>query len=165
MSAQTPTDCQPRQRTERRPCGATCADGTPCKAWAVHGTDPPRCAPHGGGSAPVGAPPGNQNARTHGFYAHIASPGASPDECTIDNIIADLYCKQRRVSRYIDENIDDLPPADLARFLRIHGQNSSRLGRLLRDRDILTGGFGDGLSAAIEQALVELSAELGTDLT
>jgi hypothetical protein len=113
----------------------------------------------------VGAPLGNQNARTHGFYAGIAHRDPSPDECTIDAVIADLYCKQKRLSRYIDERADDLPPADFARFLRIHAQNSSRLGRLLRDRDVLTGGWNEFLDESISMALSELSEVLGTDLT
>jgi hypothetical protein len=146
-------------------CAATRADGSPCRAWAVRGSQPPRCAAHGGGRAPVGAPRHNQNARTHGFYATDASPPSPHHECTIDHIIADLHRKQQRLSRYIDERMDDLPPADLARFYRIHAQSASRLGRLLRDREILTGGPMAGISEAIEQAMIELSQELGTDLT
>jgi len=38
-----------------------------CRAWAVRGSDPPLCSAYAGRG--VGAPPGNQNARTHGFYA------------------------------------------------------------------------------------------------
>jgi hypothetical protein len=29
-------------------CGATTKAGNPCRNYAVHGTQPPRCAPHGG---------------------------------------------------------------------------------------------------------------------
>jgi ABC-type transporter Mla subunit MlaD len=54
--------------------------------------------------------------------------------------------------------------ADLARFLRIHAQSSSRLGRLLRDPEVLTGGINDGMSQAIEQALAELGEEWGVEL-
>jgi hypothetical protein len=164
MSTQDQIDRQDRQNTVSRRCMATRADGSPCRAWAVHGSDPPRCAPHGGGRAPVGAPLGNQNARTHGFYANLTSPGSSHDECTIDGVIADLYRKQKRLSRYIDEKMDDLPPADLARFLRLHAQSSSRLGRLLRDRDILKGGWNEGMDAIIAQTLDELGEEWGVDL-
>jgi hypothetical protein len=164
MNTQTQIDCQPGQRTQRRRCSADCADGTPCEAWAVHGTDQPRCAPHGGGRAPVGAPLGNQNARAHGFYANTPSLGSSHDGRIIDSIIADLHCKQWRLSRYIDEHMDDLPPADLARFLRIHAQGSSRLGRLLRDREVLTGGWNEAIDEIIEQTLAELGEAWGVEL-
>ena len=52
-------------------CSATVRDGDstrPCRAWAVHETNPPLCSAHGGGERPVGAPEGNTNAVTHGFY-------------------------------------------------------------------------------------------------
>jgi hypothetical protein len=157
--------------TSSRRCKATRADGQPCRAWAVRGSDPPRCSSHGGGRAPVGAPPGNQNARTHGFYAQAPatdddggdrSPDA-PQVCRIDAVIADLYAKQQRLSRYIDQNAADLTPEQLARFLQIYAQSCSRLGRLLRDREAL-GGFSEWMDKAFNQALDELSEEWGVDL-
>ena len=42
-----------------RRCMAIKPDGDPCRAWAIRGSDPPRCAAHSG---KVGAPSGNQNA-------------------------------------------------------------------------------------------------------
>ena len=57
----------PKHKT---PCTATTRQDQPCRAWALPGTDPPRCAPHGGASAKPGAPMGNHNAVTHGFYAN-----------------------------------------------------------------------------------------------
>ncbi len=58
---------QPKSQATR--CTATTRGGQPCRGWAVPGTDPPRCAPHGGVAARPGAPEGNQNACTHGMYA------------------------------------------------------------------------------------------------
>jgi hypothetical protein len=172
--------------TSRR-CTATCADGSPCRAWAVHGSDPPRCAPHGGGKASVGAPAGNQNALKHGFYA-ASSPPAGPQHdqapspweggedpfgtglpagCTINAIIHMLYHKQVALDDYIDRILrTDRPPIhEFIHLLRIHGQNASRLGRLLRDRRALSGEAADGISAAIAQALDEIHSELGTNPT
>ena len=58
------------------PCTATTSAGFPCRAWAVRGSDPPRCAPHrrspsggGGGRWRIGAPDDNTNALKHGVYA------------------------------------------------------------------------------------------------
>ena len=63
-------------------CTSTTRHGQPCRSWAVPGTDPPRCASHGGVSAKLGAPKGNQNAVTHGLYAK--SWGAGRDMTIAD---------------------------------------------------------------------------------
>jgi hypothetical protein len=152
-----------------RRCEATRADGAACRAWAVRGSDPPRCAAHGGTTARIGAPPGSQNALKHGFYVRRARE-AQPEEVagegwSIERIILDLSTKQARLSQYIEARAEELSAEDLARFLMIHGQNASRLGRLLRDRRALSGEAADGISAAIAQALDELNSELGTDPT
>jgi hypothetical protein len=145
-----------------RRCTATRADGSPCQAWAVHGTEPPRCAPHGGGRAPARPPDGNQNALKHGYYTDVHLP----EHCTIEAIIRMLYHKQVALDDYIDHILATGTPSigELIHLLRIHGQNASRLGRLLRDRRALSGEAADGISGAIAQALDELSNELGTDL-
>jgi hypothetical protein len=151
-----------------RHCTATRADGTPCRAWAVRGTDPPRCAAHGGTAARIGAPPGNQNALKHGYYARTAPGGPlrflPPEEWTIETIILDLCIKQARLSRYIEEHSADMSPGELASFLRIHGMNASRLGRLLRDKHALLGDADDAMNEIIREALKELNEEWGTDL-
>jgi hypothetical protein len=151
-----------------RRCAATCADGTPCRAWAVRGSDPPRCAAHGGTAARIGAPPGNCNALKHGYYARTAPGGRledlPPEAWTIDTVILDLCTKQARLSHYIAQHSPDMTADELARFLRIHGMNASRLGRLLRDRHALIGDLGDAMDAIIAQALKELNEEWGTDL-
>ncbi len=162
MTNKSITPIQPANLKRR--CTATCADGSPCRAWAVRTSDPPRCAPHGGGRARVGAPARNQNAVTHGFYASKSPPPWDGEPaCSIDTVIADLYAKYQRLSRYIDENMDHLSTAEFARLTSLHGQSASRLGRLLRDRRILQPEE-DGMSSAIEQALKELGEEWGVDL-
>lgn len=143
-------------------CSATKRDGTPCRAWAVKGSDPPLCGAHGGGARPPGAPAGNQNAESHGFYTHTTSP---PPTATITEIVRDLADKQRRLSQYIDERLDDnATPNELAALLALHAQTASRLGRLLRDQRALSGDAADGMAAAIAKALDELSNELGVNL-
>jgi hypothetical protein len=135
----------------------------------VRGSDPPRCAAHGGTTARIGAPPGSQNALKHGFFVRRECEAeleeVAPGEWSIETIILDLCIKQARLSEYIEARREELSAEQLARFLQIHGQNASRLGRLLRDRRALCGDAADGISGAIAQALDELSNELGTDLT
>ncbi len=162
MTNESRTPIQPANLKRR--CTATCSDGSACRAWAVRSSDPPRCAPHGGGRARVGAPAGNQNAVTHGFYGSSAAPPwADEPACSIDAVIADLYARHQQLSRYIDENMDHLSTAEFARLTSLHGQSASRLGRLLRDRRVLEPEE-DGMSWAIQRALDELAKEWGVDL-
>jgi hypothetical protein len=146
-----------------RRCSAITAAGRPCLGWAVRGSDPPLCPAHGGGRRGPGAPLGNDNAWIHGFYA--ATTRALD---TIDEIIADLAEKQILLSDFITETLSDpdgrVTADGLMRVFALHGQNASRLGRLLRDRRALSGDAADGISAAIAQALEELQTELGTQL-
>jgi hypothetical protein len=89
----------------------------------------------------VGAQSGNQNALTHGFYASNGGGGLWDDGGGINEIIEDLQGKRRRISQYIDEHLDDLAAGELVSLLRVHAQSCSRLGRLFRDRERLTGGW------------------------
>jgi len=142
-------------------CSATTASGHPCRAWAVHDTDPPLCiahqrAPTGGGERPVGAPPGNTNAVKHGFYS------SDPTGVTIDEAIAGLVDKMTR----LDEIIATAKNGEyVIRLFELYTQASSRLSRMLRDRRALSGEAADGIAGAIAQAMDELGTELGADLT
>jgi hypothetical protein len=102
---------------------------------------------------------GSQNRLRHGFY--IAPVG---DLTSLDDIIQDLATRQRRLSAYIDSQGDDISVDEIVKLLRLHGQNASRLARLLRHKRALSGEAADGLSAAIAQAPDELSTELGVEL-
>jgi len=108
------------------------------------------CAAHSGRTA--------TNRQTHGFYARPERPFE-----TIDDVIADALDKQARLSAILD-NTPDLDGADLAKLLAIHGQNASRLGRLLRDKRALSGESADGLLTALGTALDEIATELGITL-
>jgi hypothetical protein len=75
-----------------------------------------------------------------------------------------LYHKQILLDDFIDQILAAGRPAieEPAHLLEIHGQNASRLGRLLRDRRALSGDAADGISGAIAQALEQLSTVIGT---
>lgn len=178
--------------TPSRRCTAVRADGEPCRAWAVRGSDPPRCGVHGGTNAPIGAPARNTNALQHGAYAdrstlrRIAADVVEDDPADleeflrpgglegrdpgavegwhIETVILDLSLKLAVLSRFIHANLDDLTVEQFGGLLRIHGQNASRLGRLLRDRRAITGDTGGHFEQALDRALDQLSAELGVDL-
>ena len=134
-------------------CSALTKSGQPCRAWAVKGTT--ACAAH---SREVGAPIGNKNRQTHGFYS---SDGRKIE--TIDDVVADLLAKQEKLSGFIDgfngDNVQDLLPV-----LSLLGQNASRIGRLLRDQKIVGGDSADKALLLLDQALDELDREFEADL-
>jgi hypothetical protein len=136
----------------KQKCTATTSTGQPCKAWAVHNTDAPRCAPHGGGKRPLGAPAGNTNALTHGFYT-------LPGDATIDDTILHLVATMNRLSQIIDQHQDH--DQFLAAILAIQTQASSRLARLLRDKRTLSGEAADNLLGELSTVLDELAHETG----
>lgn len=135
------------------------ANGEQCKAWATLGTDPPRCSTHNG--KPGGAPVGNSNRAVHGFYAQPVK-----ELSTIDDILADAMKRQAQLSSFIDEccATGEADVETMAKLLALHGQNASRLGRLLRDQRALSGASADGLLAAVSAALDEISTELDLPL-
>jgi hypothetical protein len=108
----------------------------------------------------VGAPPGNRNAQRHGFYSR-----GQRDLTQISDVVADLAERQTQLSEYLVERLaEGAEIGEVAWLFALHGQNASRLGRLLRDQRALSGAAADGLLAAIGAALDELSTELGIKL-
>ena len=157
-----------------RRCTAETKSGKPCRAWAVHDTDPPRCAIHGA-RATGGAPKSNTNALTHGYYQGSDLDKADPP--TINAILNDLAARQQQLSDLINTCLDHLTlePAlsasdrdhslePLITLFKLHGQNASRLGRLLRDRLVMDAAGPDRLQVFIDKVLDDLSIEWGREL-
>lgn len=141
-------------------CSHLTRQGEPCRAWAVRGSSPPRCAAHGGrvrgatGLADIAA-------RDLGL---AQAPEGSLD---LNAVIYDLAEKHAQVSALIDqclESLETASPGELLRLLQHHAQTASRLGRLLRDQRALVDRVDEGLLAAINRALDELSADWEVDL-
>jgi hypothetical protein len=87
------------------------------------------------------------------------------DLTQIGEVVADLAERQRQLTDFLATQIDEgADITQIARLFALHGQNASRLGRLLRDQRALTGKSADGLLEAIGQALDEISTELGIKL-
>jgi hypothetical protein len=131
-------------------------EGKSCGTWPGRGTEAGRCDAHAGPGS--GGEDGGRDAYPR---ARKLQEG-----CTIEAVIDDLYRQQVLLSEAIDRlrTEEDATVTELTRLLRIHGQNASRLGRLLRDRRALSGDAADGISGAIGQALDELSNEWGIPL-
>ena len=104
-----------------------------------------------------GAQRGNSNAKTHGVYTAPLKPLT-----TITEILADAQARQAQLSQFIDETLaEGLDTDSVVKLFALHGQNASRLGRLLRDQRALGGQASEGLTAAIAAALDELGTEIG----
>jgi hypothetical protein len=156
-------------------CTATTAAGRPCRAWAVRGSDPPRCSAHRGGQRPVGAPAGNTNALKHGAYASPPDTGLSHDSeagsaADLAARIADLNRRADQLAAYLDRlTIGDgtegtTTVQDYAKLVALQGQLCSRIGRLMRDLQQLQPDDQDFLQECINEALDQASVILGVQL-
>jgi hypothetical protein len=129
-----------------RRCSQTTAQGAPCRAWAVHDTDPPLCSTHSGRNVGAGPPSGNQNRRTHGFYA-AAITGEELARVTADSTLdVELLCARIALSRVMDLLIDarthdpegaGLTPGDCVKLVELAFQGARTIARLLRERRVL----------------------------
>jgi len=80
--------------------------------------------------------------------------------------IAELDRKTKRVSDYIDAHFDELvAKGELKGLLDVWGRLVSRMGRLERDRQAVTGGDIDALDADFDEALAIVGEILGLDLS
>jgi hypothetical protein len=123
--------------TDPQRCSHTTRSGQPCRAWAIRGSDPPTCSAHAGRlKGRAGAPPGNQNARTHGYYA----PAVPEDqenvllfqETSLESEILIARLLLMRLVKYIDCRRDDLDEASFSRVANLCFQAL----RTLTDRQI-----------------------------
>lgn len=154
--------------TRKQKCTAHTRSGRSCRAWAVQGSDPPRCAAHRDIQRPV-TPEAGTNCEPEQVSAEPDFYPRDPTEVTIDGAIAGLADKMRRldaiIAGYDKVQGSDWPPDSvLIRLFGLYTLASSRLSRLLRDRRALSGQAADGFTGAIAQALDELSTEWGVDL-
>jgi hypothetical protein len=146
-----------------------------CRAWAIRDSDPPLCAPHTPGK--TGAPPGNGNALTHGFYAGALRPedleGIDPGAAVTS--LLDEILRVRAAMCHIEEILitggipgKDLRPlavVDYARFISLLLQSANTLTRLVRVHNSLRSNDIDEILAEIfGAALDDLSEEWGIDL-
>lgn len=130
---------------EKHLCTATTRSGRPCRAWAIHGTEPPRC------------------------IAHALDPLPGPAEpAPVDRSLLDREIATTRLvlTRLLDQIETEPPPAarDLARLAPLIFHGTATVARLLRIRRALSGETVDGLAGAVAQALDELSTEWQVDL-
>jgi hypothetical protein len=95
----------------------------------------------------------------HGWYSQSppATPPPLPPIVTVDQAVEDLGLQLAR-SSYLLGQIDD--PEIFVRVFGQHAQALSRLGRLLRDKKILSGESADEIWNALAKAVDELGITL-----
>jgi hypothetical protein len=153
-----------------------------CRAWAIRGSDPPRCSAHrGAGAHPepgpgVGAPPGNQNRLLHGFYATILRPEELADllvhaaDTSLDAEIAITRVALRRILRMLLTGLSPGPAprpldvVDYARFSSLAFQGVATVSRLLRARQDIGDSPNDVVRRIFGEVLDGLGEEWGIDL-
>ena len=151
------------------PCSHTTRAGRPCRAWAVHGTDPPACSAHAGRNVGAGARPGNQNARTHGFYSRLLSEQERAglvlySAClSLDDQIACVRLALRRARKFVPGDPGTLDRDTFLRALGLIFHSACSVAYILR-RQALAANPGDPLQDIMDQALDELGKEWGIDL-
>ena len=120
-------------------CTALTNAGRPCQAWAVHGTDPPRCAAHGG-MEPTG------------------------DDLDAEEALEQEIYAVRRILWMLLDHLDEDPELgvqQLARIAPLMLNTTRTVAQLLRDQKALSGETAEGITGAIGQALDELAVEWG----
>ena len=170
-----------------RPCRAWSVPGTDLPRCAAHRSRRP--PGDGGCTGSAEHPPGSPKGEAHGVDARTGEGNARRDEydtgrggcdtrpyiVDIDTRIADLNRRIEQLSRYIDE-VQIGPPPDgddgnryidldqYARLLSLHGQLTSRIGRLLRDKQTIAPEDDSWLQACFNDALDQASQILGVAL-
>jgi hypothetical protein len=159
-------------------CTAITHAGTRCKNPALQGTNPPRCGSHGGGRRPAGAPPGSRNAQKHDESRASGQQNGSGhrdgSSVDLDTRIADLNRRIEQLSHYLDGvqigpggDADEDRWIDVDRYIRLlalHGQLTSRLGRLLRDKHQIAPKEESIVQLALYDALDQASETFGVKL-
>ncbi len=155
-------------------CSHATAAGAPCKAWAMHaptpgGPDQPTCAAHAG-RARGGAPVGNQNARTHGFYGRLLSQQEVRDllfyavDMNLDDEVACARVALRRVLEFVQQDSGDLNREQYIQVIKLIFYGTRTIARLLRERHNLSDDTTDRLTRIFGKALDDLGAEWGREL-
>lgn len=148
-------------------CEATTKAGARCSAFAVHGSDPPRCSAHLGRNAGAGAPPGNQNRRTHGFYSRHFTQAETEDltalvDGSLDSEINVVRVALRRALAVLQDDGSD--PEVVAALVPLVFAGGRTVARLMRDKRILSGEGSAAIMSELAEALETLGEEWGVEL-
>lgn len=142
MSIESPT--QDETTTDlSRPCSQLTAQGEPCQAWAVHGSDPPLCSAHAGRNVGAGAPVGNQNRLKHGFYSRSFRLEELEDvldhdpKSILESEIACARVALQRVMAFMAEPKTDMQSWEYAKLASLVFYGTRTVARLVREHKAL----------------------------
>jgi hypothetical protein len=142
-----------------------------CRAWAVRGSDPPRCSPHGGRA---GAPPGNTNHLIHGYYTGVLSRAETSglsetlEAGTLDAELLIARAALRRLFQIISAGTTPGPDPkpltaeDYARYVGLVFQGASTIARLTRIQVTLPDHVSN-FEKYMEEVIREYGEEIGVD--
>jgi len=147
-------------------CTATTKANRPCRAYAVRGTDPPRCSVHrkvgtGPSQPAASAPAGRDFYRRSYSLEEIADLVAREAGDDLEDEISAARVATRRVMEQLQRELD---PAEYGKLARVVFTGSNTVARLLRIQRLLARESEDGIASAIEEALDELEKDLGLEL-
>jgi hypothetical protein len=149
-----------------RRCARITRRGEPCRGRPMKDGD--YCVAHRGQTPPPTPPHSGEGLAEVGTGRSMVVFPAQPmkELQTIEDVIEDMLQRQSQLTSLIEEKTltEPLNVSEMTKLLTLHGQNGSRIGRLLRDQRALSGASADGLLEAIARALDELSTELGVEL-
>jgi hypothetical protein len=142
-------------------CTATTAAGRACRAWAVRGSDPPRCRVHREGTKDEGR-------TTDGALSadELATDDLSTGDLSTDDLSAqidDLDARIARLGAYVDARREELEVGDLVRLLDLHSRMLERVTRMRQVQNALEGKK-SVLVEAIHRVLDKLSEREGVPL-
>lgn len=149
-------------------CGGTTRTGRACRAWAVRGSNPPRCPAHRELDGTPREFPGRDLPATINH-----SPGPPPEwtgiasaEPTVSALDDEIRLVRAILSRLLAElqATPDLRVEQLAEFAPLVFAGTRTVSHLLRDQRALSGDAAAGIAGAISLALDELSTEWGVRL-
>jgi hypothetical protein len=133
---------------KKRPCAyQNPQTGRACRAWAVRGSNPPRCRAH--------------RQHTHPYdLKEVANLMAQISEKPLDTEIVNVRAAVRQTMTRLHE---ELPTDEFARLVRLIFSGSTTIANLLRTQRALGGAAADGLAGAISQVLEEIATEWGIE--
>ena len=109
-------------------CTATTRRGLPCRAWAVRGSDPPRCVAHGSRTGAATARDRRLDPAADASPERSrppAMPAKDGDGALLrrrfDAVIEDLQRRHWDLSNYIDDHTDEMRSAQLFTAIRLPG--------------------------------------------
>jgi hypothetical protein len=123
----------------KRRCKATTKNGRRCRAWAVRGTDPPRCSAH----RPIvlkKAPETGDEEGGDGFYERTYTLEELTDlvKGAMDHSLDDELTAARVALRRVMERLHDEMPADpFARLVGLVFKGAETVVRLLQAQHVL----------------------------